>query len=212
MRRAGWTRRSSRASSGRSKVRAKSRRRAREVAVQTLYAVDVGRVRADWAVEDAIRESGLAPDLADYARRLVVGVQTNRSEIDARLSELLEDWSFNRLAAVDRAVLRMAACELLHFPGIPPRVTLDEAIDIAKKFSTADSGRFVNGVLARLLENSDKAHWDPSRMETPPDEEEPPEPEPEEPEEQPDELEEEPQPPEPPSFWRIREATDQNQP
>lgn len=184
--------------------------------MQTLYGVDVGRVRADWAVEDAIRETGLTPDLADYARRLVVGVQTNRREIDRRLSELLEDWTLDRLSAVDRAVLRMAACELLFFPGIPPLVTIDEAIDIAKKFSTAESGRFVNGVLARLMERTDKVHWDPSQLETPPEEEEPPEPEPVRPEE--DEEDEEPteedrsEPPAQPTFWRIRETRNHNQP
>ncbi len=179
--------------------------------MQALYGVDVGRVRADWAIEDGIREAGLTPDLADYARRLVVGVQTHRREIDERLSELLEDWDLDRLGAVDRAVLRMAACELLYFPGIPPLVTIDEAIEIAKKFSTADSGRFVNGVLARLMETSDKANWDPSQLETPPDEEEPPEPEPEPPEEPEEPEEGAPEPLPQPAFWRIREGKEQQQ-
>jgi len=181
--------------------------------MQTLYGVDVGRVRADWAIEDGIREAQLPSDLADYARRLVVGVQTHREEIDQRLSELLEDWSLDRLSAVDRAVLRMAACEMLHFPGIPPLVTIDEAIEIAKKFSTAESGRFVNGVLARLMETCDKANWDPSQLETPPEEEEPPEPEPPVPEEEEEpEGAEEPEPIPEPSFWRIRDAKESEQP
>jgi len=122
---------------------------------------------------------GLEEELASYARRLVEGVIQSRSEVDQKLSEKLQDWDIERMAAVDRNILRLGAYELLHCPEIPPRVTLNEMIEIAKKFSTAESGKFVNGVLAAVLADSPKANWVAPEAETEVESAPEPEPEPE---------------------------------
>ncbi len=151
----------------------KSRRPARELALRVLYTVESGHTAVEDALRDALESAALAPDQAAYAERLALGVRARLAEIDERLAKLLEGYDIGRVAAVDRNVLRMAAHELLHEPAIPPAVTLNEAIEIARKYSTAESGRFVNGVLGRLLRGTPKAEWDPA---TAPPEEEPEEP------------------------------------
>ena len=85
-----------------------------------------------------------------FAEPLVRGVIEHRPEIDGRLKDVIKNWEIHRLAAVDRNVLRLAIFEMLYRDDIPPVVSINEAVDIAKKFSTEDSGRFVNGVLDKI--------------------------------------------------------------
>jgi N utilization substance protein B len=134
-------------------------------------------------VEDSVREmqsnNELSEELSQFAEALVREVRNNQRFLDERIEASVSDYDFDRIASVDRNLLRIAACELYYFPGIPPAVSINEAIEIAKKYSTAESGRFVNGVLGKLLLDSPKANWDPAaqaqEFETPP----PPEPAPE---------------------------------
>lgn len=139
-----------------------SRRKARIAALIALYEWELGGSKHDDAIEAAIEEATLTPELAAYTGQVVRGTLTHRADIDERLSTLITEFDFMRVAAVDRNVMRIAAYELFHEPAIPPAVTINEAIEIAKRFSTAESGRFVNGVLGRLLQDSPKALWDPS--------------------------------------------------
>lgn len=85
-----------------------------------------------------------------YAERLLEAVEAERDAIQARLVAALANWSWERVALVDRCVLQVSAAEILSFPDVPVRVSIDEAIDIARKFSSEDSGGFVNGVLDRV--------------------------------------------------------------
>jgi N utilization substance protein B len=85
-----------------------------------------------------------------FADPLIRGTIEHRAEIDARIQKQVKNWALNRIAAVDRNVLRLAIYEMLHRDDIPPVVSINEAVDIAKKYSTAESGRFVNGVLDKL--------------------------------------------------------------
>ena len=85
-----------------------------------------------------------------FADPLIRGTLEHRAEIDDRIQKQVKNWALNRIAAVDRNILRLAIYEMLHRDDIPPVVSINEAVDIAKKFSTADSGRFVNGVLDKL--------------------------------------------------------------
>lgn len=126
------------------------RTRAREIAVQFLYQLDL---RGDEAMEDL--ESFLAQESKDrevreFARRLVQGAKRTREEADRTLRAVTRNWDLDRMATVDRNVLRMAIFELLHCPDIPPKVTINEAIELGKKFSTANSGAFINGILDRV--------------------------------------------------------------
>ena len=89
-----------------------------------------------------------------YAREIVDGVIDNREEIDEQITTFAKDWSLARMPAVDRALLRMGVWEILHNDDVPTGVAIDEAVELAKEFSTDDSGAFVHGVLARIARSS----------------------------------------------------------
>ncbi|MBS1717009.1 MAG: transcription antitermination factor NusB [Armatimonadetes bacterium] len=144
-------------------MQVKSRRKAREAALRCLYEMEIGQVPLEDALEEVMAESALPPDLEEFAEGLITGVFRHRPDIDAKLRSALIDWELDRLAVVDKNVMRIAAYELLYMPGVPPAVSIDEAIEIAKKYSTADSGKFVNGVLGKVLKDSPKAQWDPQQ-------------------------------------------------
>jgi N utilization substance protein B len=128
-----------------------ARRRAREVAFRVAYQADVAgdEYPAAWQAARA-QEERLSADQLELIEDLVSRLGSSTAEVDAELQSALEDrWTLARLAATDRAVLRVAVAELLARPGSPARVVLDEAIEIARTYGSEDSGRFVNGVLDR---------------------------------------------------------------
>jgi transcription antitermination factor NusB len=149
---------------------AKQRRRARELALRALYEMDITRVNPDKVLADAVEGQELHFDQRQYAEQVVRGFHAHSNYIDRIIAERIKEYDFSRIAAIDRAILRIATYELFFEPAIPPAVTLNEAIEIAKKYSTAESGKFVNGVLGKVLADSEKANWDPA---TAPLEEEP---------------------------------------
>ena len=130
------------------------RSRAREVALQLLYQRDLNpRIERDTLerfVHDRLRDPGLEP----FALGLYDGVVAHAADIDRRLGEAATNWRLPRMAAVDRNVLRLGAYELLHTPETPPGVALDEAIELARRYGSADSPAFVNGVLDRLAKDA----------------------------------------------------------
>ena len=126
------------------------RSRAREVALQLLFQHDLNHRIDRAALERFVRERLRNEALESFCLALYDGVVANRSDIDRRLSEAAENWRLVRMAAVDRNVLRLGAYELLHAPETPPNVALDEAIELARRYGSADSPAFVNGVLDRL--------------------------------------------------------------
>jgi len=127
------------------------RRDAREAAIQFLYQVDTHRpAQLDEALLAFWKQSEEKKTVCDFADGLVRGVLDKLPEIDAKIRTLADNWDFERLATVDRNILRLAIYEMLFRPEIPPVVSINEAIEIAKKFSTAESGKFVNGLLDRV--------------------------------------------------------------
>jgi N utilization substance protein B len=126
------------------------RSRAREVAIQLLFQhdhnPDVARADVERFATDRLR----VPTLITYCLGLYDGVLTHQAEIDQRLSEAAENWRLTRMATVDRNVLRLGAFELLFAADAPPAVIMDEAIELARRYGSADSPAFVNGVLDRL--------------------------------------------------------------
>ncbi|MBS1721197.1 MAG: transcription antitermination factor NusB [Armatimonadetes bacterium] len=142
----------------------RSRRKSREAALCVLYSLDLQRegVDIDEASELALSELTLSPDQVAYTHRLIKGVMGDLSEIDETIKRFLNDYDIDRVAAVDRTLLRMAVYELYHEPGLAPAISINEAVELAKKYSTAASGKFVNGVLGALVKESPKAIWDPS--------------------------------------------------
>jgi transcription antitermination protein NusB len=126
------------------------RSQAREVAFQVLYQDDLNPrnnpAEADRFIERRLRTE----DMAAFARELVSGVRRNRAELDAALEGIAANWSLKRMAATDRNVLRLGAYELLH-TDTPPRVAVDEAVELAKRFGSAQSSQFVNGILDKVM-------------------------------------------------------------
>lgn len=123
-----------------------TRRAARERALGLCYELDVRDRTAD-ALLEALP---VAPD--PYADELVRGVDEHRPELDRLLRTYSEHWALERMPVVDRSILRMACYELLHHPEVPTGAVISEAVELAKQYSTSDSGRFVNGLLARVAE------------------------------------------------------------
>jgi len=126
-----------------------ARSKARKRAVDLLFEADARGVDAVTLLADRIGSPDVPP-INDYTVALVEGVTARREEIDRLISEHAEGWSLQRMPAVDRAVLRLGAYELLWEPDVPDAVAIDEAVELAKALSTDDSPRFVNGVLAQL--------------------------------------------------------------
>ncbi|NCO35247.1 MAG: transcription antitermination factor NusB [Armatimonadetes bacterium CG2_30_59_28] len=130
------------------------RRKSRILALQWLYQMDITDgepqesmdIEADWAPDD--------PEIRAFARKLVEGVHCHRAELDAIITQYASGWSLDRLALVDRNLLRMALLEINHMPDVPHRVAINEAVELAKTFSTAESGRFVNGILGNYARSS----------------------------------------------------------
>ena len=144
-----------------------NRRRSREAALQSLYQMEMADCSMTEAVQSLRDRAELPPDELAFAAKLVEGVFDEVATIDAAIGPKLVDWTIERLAPIDRSILRIAAYELYFRPEIPPAVTLNEAVVMAKKFSAAESGRFVNGVLGAVLLESPKADWD--RASAPPE-------------------------------------------
>jgi N utilization substance protein B len=127
------------------------RRVARELALRALFQMDLAGLDPTEAMNFTFSQSGNADSTINFARQLVLGSAHHREHIDAVIAEYATGWTLERMANVDRNVLRLAVFEILYLPDIPPSVTIDEAVEIAKTYSTAESGRFVNGILGNLL-------------------------------------------------------------
>ncbi len=128
----------------------KSRRAARELAINVLYQIDVAHLPPQEALDTAIENAELDSAVVDFTRTLVDGTLGHIADIDSILKRLSVGWELSRQPAVDRNVLRMAIFEICYLDYVPASVSINEAVDLAKKYSTAESGRFVNGVLGAL--------------------------------------------------------------
>jgi len=131
------------------------RRRARELALQLAYQLDMGSLSPD-GLEDALRLARVSSEkTGDFAKFLVRGTWENLFRIDEAVTRCTEHWEASRMALVDRNILRLAAFELLFAQDIPLKATINEWIEISKKYSTQKSGAFINGVLDQLSKGVD---------------------------------------------------------
>jgi transcription antitermination factor NusB len=128
------------------------RTRARELALQFLYQLDVRGpdIRAD--LEEFLKESGASRMARRFATEIVNGVLAHRDELDAIIVKVAQNWTLSRMPPVDRNILRLASYELLHCEDIPVGVAMNEAIELGKRYSTANSGSFINGILDHVKE------------------------------------------------------------
>jgi len=129
----------------------RKRTRSRELALQILYMADVQGAAALDQSEEFFREHGGGDvEVIEYARALVHGTWEKRGEIDAILGAAAQNWQLHRMALVDRNILRLASHELLYPGDVPAKVAINEAIEMGKRFSTQQSGSFINGILDRI--------------------------------------------------------------
>lgn len=126
------------------------RRKSRELALQILYGIEINERELPRVLSHFWEDNPHPGEVRDFATKLVTGAHEKLSYIDNLLKKYADNWDISRLAAVDRNILRFAIYELLFLDDVPPRVTINEAIEIAKKYSTADSGKFINGILDRI--------------------------------------------------------------
>ncbi len=130
------------------------RTRARELALQFLYAIDLQggdyRERLDAFLKDEVGGKPGEAEASEYARRLVDGVTLHAPAIDAILSVAAQNWDIARMAVIDRNALRIGCYEMLHEPEVPTKVAINEAIELGKRYSTEQSGAFINGILDRI--------------------------------------------------------------
>jgi len=121
------------------------------LALNIVYQVDVAQIPIEEAIQTAREHVSVEPEVFEFAELLAKGTYDNREEIDANIQRLSIDWPLDRQPAVDRNILRLAIFEIDHIKNTPYIVVVNEAVEIAKKYSTSDSGKFVNGVLAGYL-------------------------------------------------------------
>lgn len=130
----------------------RERRLAREIALQAIYAQELSGDDIETVEKHVIEASEeLTAELQQFSRQLFESTVNHREELDQYIIEKSENWDFERIAVIDRLIIRMAIAEFLYFDDIPPKVSISEAIEIAKKFSTDDSSAFVNGILDAVL-------------------------------------------------------------
>ncbi|MBN2226579.1 MAG: transcription antitermination factor NusB [candidate division Zixibacteria bacterium] len=128
-----------------------SRRRAREHVLKALYAFEIGDQATVEVFDRVIEKNGLDANALKFARTLFGRVVDHLDDIDKHIDQLATNWKLERIAIVDKNILRMAIAEVEYMPEVPIRVAVNEAIELAKRYSTLESAAFVNGILDRVL-------------------------------------------------------------
>ncbi len=150
----------------------RKRTRSREFALQVLYELDLSSADINEALEDfwldrtdveltnpeklALEEDKKEPEVRDYTEKLVRGTLEKKADIDAVIEKYAENWEMQRMACVDRNILRLATFEILHIAEIPVKVAINEAVELAKRYGEQDSSKFVNGILDRIAKTECK--------------------------------------------------------
>lgn len=133
-----------------------NRRRSREIALQVLYQMEMAKTPHREALDLYYESFEASPDARPFTERLVEGVVLHREEIDQLIASASEHWRLERMSIIDRNILRLALFEMLHCSDIPPKVSINEAVELGKSFGTPDSGAFINGILDQLLSRIDR--------------------------------------------------------
>jgi transcription antitermination protein NusB len=136
-------------------IKKSKRRIVREKVLQILYAYELNNESLQALSVEILNEINDEADKT-FAKELTRTVLANVEELDKRIIQRVDNWEMNRIALIDKILLRMGICELLYFPDIPPKVSMNESIEIAKDYSTAGSAKFINGILDAVLAEEKK--------------------------------------------------------
>jgi transcription antitermination factor NusB len=132
---------------------ADSRTLARELALKLLYVTDLSKPeQIEPQRHEVLEVEGATKQISDLASEICNGVCDGRADLDSAIQEVAVNWQVSRMPVIDRAILRMGVYELLYMHDVPPKVTINEAVELAKKYSTEKSGAFVNGVLDKIFQ------------------------------------------------------------
>jgi len=134
------------------------RRLARELALKVLYRFEEGDTDLPSVIEKVLEAKKYQIQDKDFSKILVQRTVANLKELDKRISGVIENWEYDRISVVDKIILRIGACEILYFDDIPPQISINEAIEIGKKYGGNDSGRFINGVLDAIRKNHESSN------------------------------------------------------
>jgi transcription antitermination factor NusB len=132
------------------------RRRARELVLKRLYAAEIGEIESDDVLENVVDERNLGKKNYAFSREYFLLVRKKSQWADTVITELAENWDVERIAAIDRIIIRMALVELTEMPDVPVKVVINEAIELGKKYSTHGSSAFINGILDSFARNNEK--------------------------------------------------------
>jgi N utilization substance protein B len=133
-----------------------NRRILREKSLQVLYAYEMNSEGLQTLIDGVLSDIEEKPD-KEFSSDLIHKVITNKKELDEKISERVTNWEMDRIALIDRILLRIGITEILHFPDIPPKVSINEVIEIAKDYSTSNSSKFINGILDAILTDLKKS-------------------------------------------------------
>ena len=125
------------------------RRKEREFALKILYAVELNPIPFTEQIEQM--DSHYKKNASDFSKRIIEICSSNKDELDSKIKSQLKNWDFNRVAIIDKILLRMALAEFLYIDSVPPGVTINEMIEVSKIYSTERSSRFINGILDAVL-------------------------------------------------------------
>ena len=134
-----------------------TRRKARGLALQSLYEIDLTKHSADEVLSCILTDLDLTEENASFTRALVKGVRSHLGQIDPKIARYAPAWPVNQLSPVDRNILRLAIFELLFDNETPVRVAINEAVELAKNYGSENSARFINGVLSSISQNTKKS-------------------------------------------------------
>lgn len=129
-----------------------SRRLARKTALQLLYQIDITQSSPSDALANSAVETPLSSASREFADKLVRGVRDHLSELDQLISRFAKDWTLERMSCVDRNILRLAIYELKYLPDVPTKVSINEAVELAKIFSDMQAAKFINGILGTVVD------------------------------------------------------------
>jgi N utilization substance protein B len=141
------------------------RRKSRELVLKVLYQLAITNQDPQQAIARLQKHFSENEEKDDFSERIVLGVLEHCGEIDRLIEQCSENWRLDRMTIIDRAILRMATFELLYCEEIPPKVALNEAIDLGKRFGSEDSGSFINGILDQILKEASRKAIRPKSLE-----------------------------------------------
>jgi N utilization substance protein B len=127
------------------------RRKAREIVLQSLYETEFSDLSSEEILENQTSRRSSGSETVEYARELLSQTLAHIVELDEKIASALKNWEMNRISLVDKNILRFALAEILYFPHVPSKVIINEAIEIAHRYSSQDAGKFVNGILDRFV-------------------------------------------------------------